>query len=103
MTEGIYTMENTTFGYARVSSRDQYEERQVVVLLEMGEPEQTIYVDQQFGKDFNMPQYEKLLRRVRPENLIYSELTILFPFAKCSCGLCMNERVFKTMTSVLEL
>ena len=42
-------MGNNTFGYARVSSRDQNEERQVVVLLEMGIPEQNIYVDKQLG------------------------------------------------------
>ena len=64
-------MENNTFGYARVSSRDQNEERQVVALLEMGVPEQNIYVDKQSGKDFNRPQYKKLLRRVKPDDLIY--------------------------------
>ena len=66
-------MENNTFGYARVSSRDQNEERQVVALLEMGVPEQNIYVDKQSGKDFNRPQYKKLLRRVKPDDLIYSK------------------------------
>lgn len=64
-------MENNTFGYARVSSRDQNEERQIVALLEMGVPEQNIYVDKQSGKDFNRPQYKKLLRRVKPDDLIY--------------------------------
>ena len=64
-------MENNTFGYARVSSRDQNEERQVLALLEMGVPEQNIYVDKQSGKDFNRPQYKKLLRRVKQDDLIY--------------------------------
>ena len=64
-------MGNNTFGYARVSSRDQNEERQIVALLEMGVPEQNIYVDKQSGKDFNRPQYKKLLRRVKPDDLIY--------------------------------
>ena len=64
-------MENNTFGYARVSSRDQNEERQVLALLEMGVPEKNIYVDKQSGKDFNRPQYKKLLRRVKPDDLIY--------------------------------
>ena len=64
-------MGNNTFGYARVSSRDQNEERQVVALLEMGVPEQNIYVDKQSGKDFNRPQYKKLLRRVKADDLIY--------------------------------
>ena len=64
-------MENNTFGYARVSSRDQNEERQIVALMEMGVPEGNIYVDKQSGKDFNRPQYKKLLRRVKPDDLIY--------------------------------
>jgi DNA invertase Pin-like site-specific DNA recombinase len=64
-------MGNNIFGYARVSSRDQNEERQVIALLEMGVPEQNIYVDKQSGKDFNRPQYKKLLRRVKPDDLIY--------------------------------
>ncbi|MBQ6441482.1 MAG: recombinase family protein [Lachnospiraceae bacterium] len=64
-------MGNNTFGYARVSSRDQNEERQIVALQEMGVPEQNIYVDKQSGKDFNRPQYKKLLRRVKPDDLIY--------------------------------
>ena len=64
-------MENNTFGYARVSSRDQNEERQIVALMEMGVPEGNIYVDKHSGKDFNRPQYKKLLRRVKPDDLIY--------------------------------
>ena len=64
-------MENNTFGYARVSSRDQNEERQVLALLEMGVPEQNIYVDKQSGKDFNRPQYKRLLRKVKQNDLIY--------------------------------
>lgn len=64
-------MENNAYGYARVSSRDQNEERQILALLEMGVPEQNIYVDKQSGKDFNRPQYKKMLRRVKPDDLIY--------------------------------
>ena len=64
-------MENNIFGYARVSSRDQNEERQVIALLEMGVPEKNIYVDKQSGKDFNRSQYKKLIRRVKPDDLIY--------------------------------
>ena len=64
-------MENNIFGHARVSSRDQNEERQVIALLEMGVPEQNNYVDKQSGKYFNRSQYKKLLRRVKPDDLIY--------------------------------
>lgn len=56
-------MGNNTFGYARVSSRDQNEERQVIAFREMGVPEQNIYVDKQSGKDFNRPQYASMIIR----------------------------------------
>ena len=64
-------MGNNTFGYARVSSRDQNEERQIIAFREMGVPEQNIYVDKQSGKDFNRPQYKRMLRRTKPDDLIY--------------------------------
>lgn len=63
-------MENNRYGYARVSSRDQNEARQIIALMELGVPEQNIYVDKQSGKDFNRPQYKRLLRRVKPDDLI---------------------------------
>ena len=59
------------YGYVRVSSRDQNEDRQVITMREMQVPEENIYIDKQSGKDFNRPQYKKLLRRVKPDDLIY--------------------------------
>ena len=59
-----------TWGYARVSSREQNEDRQVIALKEMGVPEQNIFVDKQSGKDFNRPQYKRLMRRIKPDDLI---------------------------------
>ena len=50
------------YGYIRVSSRDQNEDRQLVALKEVGVSEKSIYLDKQSGKDFNRPQYKKLLR-----------------------------------------
>ena len=44
-------------GYARVSSTNQNEDRQVIDLLEYGVPQKNIYVDKQSGKDFNRPEY----------------------------------------------
>ena len=70
-TEVQKSMGNNTFGYARVSSRDQNEERQIIAFREMGVPEQNIYVDKQSGKDFNRPQYKRMLRRTKPDDLIY--------------------------------
>lgn len=51
-------------GYARVSSFEQNEDRQLIALKEMGVPEKNIYIDKQSGKDFDRPQYKKLLRKL---------------------------------------
>lgn len=59
------------FGYVRVSSKDQNENRQVITMREMQIPEENIFIDKQSGKDFNRPQYKKLMRKVKPDDLIY--------------------------------
>ena len=59
------------YGYVRVSSRDQNEDRQIITMREMNVPEANIYIDKQSGKDFNRPQYKKLLRRAKADDLIY--------------------------------
>ena len=59
------------YGYVRVSSKDQNEDRQMITMKEMEVPDENIYVDKQSGKDFNRPQYKKLMRRVKPNDLIY--------------------------------
>jgi DNA invertase Pin-like site-specific DNA recombinase len=59
------------YGYVRVSSKDQNEERQVITMREMQVPEENIYIDKQSGKDFNRPQYKRLIRRIKPDDLIY--------------------------------
>ena len=56
-------MEKKIFGYMRVSTREQNEDRQRVALLEMGVPEKNIYMDKLSGKDFNRPQYKKMLKK----------------------------------------
>lgn len=58
-------------GYMRVSSREQNEDRQRVALLEMGVPEANIYVDKLSGKDFNRPQYKKMLRKLDKNTVLY--------------------------------
>ena len=52
------------YGYIRVSSRDQNEDRQLIALKEVGVQDKNIYLDKQSGKDFNRPQYKKLLRKI---------------------------------------
>ena len=63
--------EMNVYGYVRVSSKDQNEDRQVITMREMQVPEENIYIDKQSGKDFNRPQYKRLLRKVKANDLIY--------------------------------
>lgn len=64
-------MEHRKFGYCRVSSVAQHEDRQLIAMIELGIPEKNIYVDKQSGKDFNRPQYQKLLRKIGENSVIY--------------------------------
>ena len=59
------------YGYIRVSSRDQNEDRQLIALKEVGVPQKNIYLDKQSGKDFNRPQYKRLLRKLKKDDLLY--------------------------------
>ncbi len=59
------------YGYVRVSSKHQNEDRQMITMHEMQVPDENIYIDKQSGKDFSRPQYKKLLRKVKPNDLIY--------------------------------
>lgn len=59
------------YGYARVSSRDQKEDRQIIALREMGLSDKQIYVDKQSGKDFDRPQYKKLLRKLDSNSVLF--------------------------------
>lgn len=64
-------MENTIYGYVRVSSTDQNEDRQMIALSEAGVPKKNIYMDKMSGKDFDRPQYQKLLKKLKPGDLLY--------------------------------
>lgn len=64
-------MESKVYGYARVSSSTQNEDRQIVALREMGVPENHIYVDKMTGKDFNRPEYKKLLKKLDENSILY--------------------------------
>lgn len=59
------------YGYARVSSTDQNEDRQLIALHQAGVDDKFIYIDKQSGKDFNRPQYQKLLRKLKAGDLLY--------------------------------
>ena len=62
---------SATYGYIRVSSREQNEGRQIIALGEVGVSGRMIYMDKQSGKDFNRPQYKKLLRKLKKDDLLY--------------------------------
>lgn len=55
----------TVFGYIRVSTKEQCEERQIIALQNFPVPENKIFIDKLSGKDFNRPQYKKLIRRLK--------------------------------------
>ncbi len=59
------------YGYIRVSSTDQNELRQLMAMRGRGIPEMRIYMDKQSGKDFERPQYKRLLRKLREGDLLY--------------------------------
>ena len=59
------------YGYIRVSSKDQNEDRQRIALAEAGVRDRNIFGDKQSGKDFNRPQYKKLLKKLKEDDLLY--------------------------------
>ena len=61
----------SNYGYIRVSSREQNEDRQRIAMGEVGIAGRYVYMDKQSGKDFNRPQYKKLLRKLKKDDLLY--------------------------------
>lgn len=59
------------YGYARVSTREQNEERQIVALRAVGVSQDNIYLDKQSGKDFNRASYRKLLQKIKPADVLF--------------------------------
>lgn len=64
-------IEQKIYGYIRVSTREQNEDRQVIALREVGVPERNVYIDKQSGKDFERPQYRKMVRKLKKDDLLY--------------------------------
>ena len=62
---------STVYGYIRVSSIDQNEERQRLAMAEHGIEAENIYMDKQSGKDFERPQYKKLVKKLKQGDLLY--------------------------------
>ena len=60
----------SVYGYIRVSSKNQKEDRQQIALKEVGVELRNIYIDKQSGKDFNRPQYRKMLKKKKKDDLL---------------------------------
>ncbi len=61
----------TIYGYVRVSSTDQNEDRQIAAMSEIAIPQKNIYIDKLSGKDFNRPQYKKMVEKLKAGDLLY--------------------------------
>ena len=60
-----------TYGYIRVSTREQNEDRQLIALKEIGVLDRNIFLDKQSGKDFNRDSYQRLVRKLKKDDLLY--------------------------------
>ncbi len=63
--------EPNIYGYIRVSTKEQKEDRQKIALLEKGIPENQIFIDKQSGKDFKRLQYQMLLKKLTAGSVLY--------------------------------
>ena len=63
-------MEDQTYGYARVSTQEQNEARQLAALREFGVKEEKIIIEKVSGKDFSRPRYRRLVKRLRPGDVL---------------------------------
>lgn len=63
-------MSKTVYGYIRVSTKEQNEDRQRIALAEFPVPENHIFLDKLSGKDFERPQYKKLMKKLRPGDIL---------------------------------
>ncbi len=64
-------METNAYGYIRVSTREQNEDRQTIALRELAVPEKNIFMDKQSGKDFERAQYRRLVKKLQPNDLLF--------------------------------
>ena len=63
-------MNKNIYGYVRVSSKDQCEDRQLLALKEFGIVERNIYTDKISGKNFNRPQYHRLMKKLKQGDVV---------------------------------
>lgn len=61
---------STMYGYVRVSTREQNEDRQLLAMSERRIPKEHIYIDKKSGKDFNRPMYQRLLKKLKANDIL---------------------------------
>ena len=61
----------TVYGYIRISTKDQNEDRQIIALQQLAVPSKNIFLDRQSGKDFDRPQYRRMVRKLKKNDLLY--------------------------------
>lgn len=64
-------MGNKSYGYVRVSSQEQNEDRQLIALNDIGVDKKYIYIDKQSGKDFDRPNYKRLMKKLRAGDILF--------------------------------
>ncbi len=62
---------SNTYGYIRVSTREQNEDRQLIALRDAAVPDCNIFLDKQSGRDFQRPSYRRLVKKLKPGDLLY--------------------------------
>ena len=70
-------MKRNIYGYVRVSSKDQCEDRQLLALKEFGIVERNIYTDKISGKNFNRPQYHRLMKKLKQGDVVVLDMPLL--------------------------
>ena len=81
-------MENK-YGYVRVSTKDQNEDRQVEAMKQLKILEENIYIEKTSGKNFNRPMYQNLIKKLKPDDLLYITINEqILNFAQTKDTLC---------------
>lgn len=62
---------NNKYGYIRVSTQEQNEDRQLLAMSKIEVPESNLFIDKQSGKDFDRPKYKKMLRRLKENDVLF--------------------------------
>ena len=64
-------METQIYGYIRVSTKEQHEDRQVIAMREAGVPEKNLFIDKQSGKDFERKGYQRMMKKLKPGDTLF--------------------------------